>query len=308
MFMIIALGFVIGACLGSLSLCLATRALKHKSFWGRSYCLDCKQNLHWYDLFPVLSYIFLRGKCRYCSKPLSREYILVELIMGGLVAYLFFQQFTPNVIQALASVHDLASWPNTFLPAFLLSLVFKLFVLSILAAVFITDIKAGLIPDELTLPAALITVIYQVLIIVINIGLMTWGLAQSVLGKYLLPPHTNYIWVHSWVFMQPFLWTLLTTLIITLFFGGLIFITRGRGMGGGDLKLGVFLGLALGFPNAILALLLAFFLGSLVGTGLILIRKKHFGQTIPFGPFLALGSLCALFWGEKIIAWYISIN
>ena len=72
-------------------------------------------------------------------------------------------------------------------------------------------------------------------------------------------------------------------------------------MGGGDFKYGIFLGLAFGFPNSIVVLMLAFLLGSLVGIFLIVVNKKKFGQTIPFGPFLSLGWLIVLFWGDKIV-------
>ena len=97
-------------------------------------------------------------------------------------------------------------------------------------------------------------------------------------------------------------------LLIGGFFMALIIITKGKGMGGGDVKLGAFMGLGLGFPNAPIATMLAFLLGAVVAIVLMVTGKKRFGQSIPFGPFLVLGSLMALFWGSHISNWYLHLS
>jgi len=79
-------------------------------------------------------------------------------------------------------------------------------------------------------------------------------------------------------------------------------------MGGGDLKLGVFLGLVFGFPYSLMVLMLSFLLGALFGIALILIGKKKFGQTMPFGPFLSLAGVITIFWGAEILSWYLSFG
>jgi len=68
----------------------------------------------------------------------------------------------------------------------------------------------------------------------------------------------------------------------------------------GDVKLAVLMGLVLGWPGIIISLYLAFLTGAVVGVILILLKKKRFGEHIPFGPFLVTGTFIALFWGEKI--------
>lgn len=234
--MFISFGFIIGAILGSLSYALALRSLGKESFWGRSYCPHCKKTLQWYDLFPIVSFLLYRGKCRYCHKSISKEYLLVEITMGILIAFLFWQQFN----------------------------IFNLFFVTALTILFITDLKKMLIPDRIILPAIII------------------ALAA-----------------------KPFAGNILTALGIAGFFYALILITKGKGMGGGDVKLGGFIGLGLGFPNGIVAIFLAFLLGAAFSIVALILRKKRLGQHIPFGPFLVLGSLIALFWGEKIIHWYL---
>lgn len=79
-----------------------------------------------------------------------------------------------------------------------------------------------------------------------------------------------------------------------------------QGMGFGDVKFVTALGAFLGFPNIILAIFIASLLGSLVGVGMLLLRRSHLKQQIPFGPFLASGALVALFWGERIFELYWS--
>lgn len=244
----VILGFALGTILGSFVKVLADRSLGKKSFWGRSYCPKCQHKLAWYDLFPIFSYIFLQGKCRYCHKKIGKEYLLVELVMGILIAFLFWYSLS------------------------LLELISKTFFIVILAVLFLTDIKEMFIPDRVILPSIIIGIV---------LNLIT---------------------------AQPFFFSLLTGLLIGAFFYGLIIITRGKGMGGGDVKLGAFIGIMLGFPQAIAAIILSFLTGAIFSIVLILTGKKHFGQTIPFGPFLVLGSLIMLYWGNQIIDWYLHLG
>lgn len=90
----------------------------------RSHCPHCKEVLKWYDLIPFLSYVILRGKCRYCSKGISAQYPIVEIS----VALLFL------ILYAIFGM----SW----------SLAFYAIIFSILTVVFVYDFKTELIPDE----------------------------------------------------------------------------------------------------------------------------------------------------------------
>ena len=77
-------------------------------------------------------------------------------------------------------------------------------------------------------------------------------------------------------------------------------------MGIGDIKLAFLMGLILGFPNILVALFLAFFLGAIIGLGLIFSGRKTLKSEIPFGPFLITGTFIGLFCGGQIINWYLS--
>ncbi|MBI2593430.1 prepilin peptidase [Candidatus Daviesbacteria bacterium] len=291
-------GLIIGICLGSLTKALADRSLTKRTFWGRSYCEKCKKHLAWYDLFPVLSYIFLKGKCRYCKSKLSFEYPLSEVLMGLMVAGIFYKYVPLNFLEL--GWHD-----QTLIVS---SVLFYCLILVVLAAVFITDFKTGYIPDRITYPSIWISFVYLLGISMFKVYLIYEALKDSPVGKYLLPPHSNYFYTHAIDLSAPLFSGALMALVLGVFFYLLILITRGKGMGGGDLKLGVFLGLVFGFPYALVVLMLSFLLGSVFGVGLILAGKKKFGQTIPFGPFLSLAGIISIFWGSQILGWYLSLT
>lgn len=297
-------GFVLGAVLGSFSLALADRSLSDKSYLGRSICTYCKKPLNWYDLFPILSYLALGGKCRYCHKKIGIEYLLVEVVMGILIAFVFWQslgslQLTVYSLQAVTDYKFLIT---------IFDLIFKVFFITVLAILFITDIKDMFIPDRIVLPSIVIAFVFLIGITVYKIGYLYYFLSQTPIGQKLLPPYSDYFYRHAIMAAEPLYMGVLMGLLIGGFFWGLIIITRGKGMGGGDVKLGALMGLGLGFPGALLSLMLAFLSGAIFSVGLILMGKKRFGQTIPFGPFLVLGSLVTLFWGNQIMDWYLNLG
>ena len=303
-------GFILGSVLGSFIKVLADRSLSNRSFWGRSYCPNCKKNLRWYDLFPIFSYISTLGKCRYCKKKIGIEYPLVEIVMGILVGYLFFL-YSANfnfLITEFSSnfkfqIVNLVKSTN-----FLLGLVLRVFFICILAVVFITDIKKMFIPDRVIIPAIKIGFLYLLAVTLFDIGYLYYILSQTPVGQNLLPPNSPYFYRHAVMIVEPFLYSILSGIVIGGFFLSLIIITRGKGMGGGDVKLGAFMGLMLGFPQSLVALMIAFISGAIFSIILIIFGKKRFGQVIPFGPFLVLGSLIALFFGNQILNWYLYLS
>jgi leader peptidase (prepilin peptidase)/N-methyltransferase len=82
-------------------------------------------------------------------------------------------------------------------------------------------------------------------------------------------------------------------------------LTGREGMGGGDIKLLAMIGAFLGWQAVPVTLMIASLTGTVVGVGLMVVQRRDSRTAIPFGPFLALGATCALFWGDALIAWYI---
>lgn len=244
--------FSIGLFFGSFFLVVIDRLPKEKNpLIGRSVCDHCGHVLSWYDLFPVLSFFSLGGKCRYCRKKVSIYYPLVEIITGILFVL----------------THVLVVSGSRYL-AVNIELLFALFTISTFIIIFFTDLKYGLIPFIIVIPASIVTVFYLLLT---NPSLLLPA-AFSAVGA-------------------------------GVFFLIIFLITRGRGMGFGDVILSSYLGFLLGYPGIIIALYIAFLTGAFGSLILILIgRKKLKGSTIPFGPFLILGAYIAFFWGEQITA------
>jgi prepilin signal peptidase PulO-like enzyme (type II secretory pathway) len=294
----IIFGLVFGLVIGSFIDCIANRSFTKQSFLGRSFCDHCKKTLPWYTLIPVISFLFLRGKCHSCKERISPESTLVEIIIGLLTAFILFT-YLPLGFSSL-------QWEAQLI--IVLDILFKLFAIYIFSIVFITDIKSGLIPDRITYPAIIIAAVYLITSTAFKTGVFYLSLKNSQLGQYLLPPHSDYFYRHVMSLIETVGWTFASGIGVGLFFLILILVTKGRGMGGGDMKLGIFIGLILGFPNSVAAIMLAFLLGSVFGIVLILSRVKKFGQTIPFGPFLSLASVVTILWGDQIINWYLNFR
>lgn len=91
------------------------------------------------------------------------------------------------------------------------------------------------------------------------------------------------------------------------FFLVLYLVSRGKWIGFGDVKFGIFMGLFLGFPLILVAFFFSYFIGAIVGSVLLLRHVKALQSEIPFGPFLVLGTFIAYFYGSTIIRWYLNI-
>ncbi|MBI1971500.1 MAG: prepilin peptidase [Candidatus Wildermuthbacteria bacterium] len=130
--------FVFGLAVGSFLNSVIWRLEKGESFfYGRSYCPHCRHTLSWRDLIPVLSFVLLRGRCRYCSKPISLQYPLVELATGILFVLVF-----------------------RYLNFDIANVIYLLTIVSILITIFVYDLKHFIIPDQLVYPAIAVSGIW----------------------------------------------------------------------------------------------------------------------------------------------------
>lgn len=248
--------FIFGLCIGSFLNVVIYRTETDKSFLkGRSFCPNCNHTLNWQDLFPLFSFLFLGGKCRYCKAKISWQYPAVELITG--IIFLLISLQTTN--------YKLLT---------IINLLFLLYITSVLIVIFVYDLKHYLIPDNVLLPAIIISIIYRIFEVGFSMGLI------------------NYFYA---------------VLAGTGFFFMLWLLSGGRWMGFGDVKLAILLGLLLGMPNILVGLFLAFFSGAIIGVGLLSFKKKNIKSEVPFGPFLIFGTFMALFYGQKIVNWYFNL-
>jgi len=110
--------------------------------------------------------------------------------------------------------------------------------------------------------------------------------------------------------------TFSNSLIGMLLGGGSLFIVatfyqwlfKREGMGGGDVKLLAMIGAFLGWKAVLLTILLSSLIGSVTGILMMVVKGKDFKYAIPFGPFLSLGAVISLFYGEEIVRWYLALN
>lgn len=140
--------FIFGLIIGSFLNVVIYRYNTGKSINGRSGCMTCGKQLYFWELLPVFSYIFLRGKCAECKTKISMQYPLVELATGTSFVFLalHFNNLFLNNISYFA-------------------LMFSMFaiIFSILIVIFVYDLRHKIIPDGLVFAFAILTLIYQLL-------------------------------------------------------------------------------------------------------------------------------------------------
>ncbi|MEK7611712.1 MAG: prepilin peptidase [Patescibacteria group bacterium] len=290
--MVYLLLFLLGLCVGSFLNVVIDRLSREESLGGRSYCENCQKSLAWFELLPVLSWFWLRGKCRRCKSNISFYYPLVELLTGLLFSVGIFLSFPRGFSLSFPSV---------------ITVLYLLVIISVLTAVFFTDLKYGVIPDQLILIGVFSTVAYRLLLIIERIGGTYLKLKNDVngLGPYLL--RTDYLALHLRSELVDLLVFFLSGLILAFIFWLIVKLTREKGMGTGDVTLGFLIGLISGFPGVVVSVFLGFLFGSIVSILLIILRRKRFGQTVPLGPFLIIALLITLFFGDSLIKWYINL-
>lgn len=257
------LGLIMGSFIGAMTWRMYT-----KRDWvrGRSECEHCHHQLAAPDLVPVLSYVCLHGRCRYCRKPIGRTAIILELITGltFLLAALLYPsmlagQWVPPLI-GLAGLDAVAA----------LGLGLLLVVMVLLIALASYDARWHLLPNKLVAPLVVVSLAYSAVT-----GL--W-IGQLGAGEWLLN-------------------ICLGMLPITGVYGVLYLISHGRWIGLGDVKLGVAIGLLIPWWGGIIVLFLSNLLGSLVALPSLVRHRLHGDSQIPFGPYLIIATYLMLIFG-----------
>lgn len=250
---------MIGATIGSFLSATVGRLYHRKSFtWTRSVCDSCRQVLRWFELIPIVSFLLQGGRCRRCKARIPWGDYAFEVVMALVFVLIYIVlNYQGNTC-------------TTLIFSGCISVVWYWFLASILAFIFVYDLKYYLILDVVTLPAIGIIFLIQTLT---DIGpsWMSMGYGALIAGGF---------------FLLQFI------------------ISKGRWIGGGDIRLGVLMGMILGWQSTLVALMLAYMSGALVGVGLLVLKKKSMQSEVPFGTFLTIGTLLALLWGEQLFVWY----
>jgi leader peptidase (prepilin peptidase) / N-methyltransferase len=237
--------FILGTAIGSFLNVVIDRLPREESLNGRSHCDYCKHTLSPLDLFPLFSYLFLGGRCRYCKRSLSVQYPLIEALTGILFVTVYLVKYRYIGVELLA----------------------YLGIVAVLIAIFITDLKEQVIPDELQ-----IAFIVTALSLKILQGASVLNVAGSVFSGA--------------VVMVPILL--------------LYYFTKGRGMGFGDVKLAFAIGFFTGWLQGLLVLYIGFVLGAVSGIIMIALHWKKMKSKIAFGPYLIMGVAIMMFASDTI--------
>jgi len=266
--------FVVGLTIGSfLNVCIHRLPKGESIVHPRSRCPHCGRMIAAYDNVPVLSYLWLRGRCRHCRRRISPFYPLIELLTG-LTFLLVYHRWgiSPPAVKAV------------LLASALIVLTF-------------TDLRERLLPDRITFPGIAAGFLFA-LWLPLEDG--TAALLLRLLGG------TN---------LSAVLLSVADALLGALLGAGLLFalgeiwyrLRRVEAMGLGDVKMMGMVGLFLGIKLTVLTLLLGSLLGSLLGGLFLLLAGKDTRYELPFGTFLGVAALIALFWGPQLVTSYLSL-
>lgn len=281
-------GLLIGSFINVLSLRYkeGERILVTRAITGRSHCMTCRKTLRWYELVPLFSFLAQAGKCRGCKTRLSWQYPAIELASGLLTAFL-----TTSLYQYYSSAQLLSGNTHLLLWVYIATGLWLIvgYTCLTLAAI---DLRLQIIPDQ-----------SNVLIGIVGIILCAFYATGLVAYQPFTGPYATMLGLPN----SPIISSLLGAGFGLVFFGGIVFLTRGRGMGLGDVKLAIPMGILLGWPDALIAFASAFIIGTVVSLAMLLKRKATMKAMIPFGPFLVIGLFVAVFFGEKILQWYFGL-
>ena len=257
---------------------------------GRSHCMSCRKTLRWFELIPLFSFLIQFGRCRSCKARLSFQYPLLELITG-LIFVLVPYVLTP--ISGEIPYFQIGLWLLVFISLLILTVV---------------DLRLYIIPDGLNIFIGILALAnLAFLYMQSDFGSLSGELYHTLSGLTRTGFEGSFLGGHAMLFFvtdSPLINSAMGAAFGLAFFGGIYVLTRGRGMGFGDVKLALPAGFLLGLPDMILATMLAFIIGALFGLGLMALKRKTMKQMIPFGPFIELGVTLVFFFGYDIVNAY----
>jgi leader peptidase (prepilin peptidase)/N-methyltransferase len=266
------LAFLFGLLIGSfLNVCIYRLPRDLSVVHPRSFCPGCEKQIAWYDNVPVLSFLLLGGRCRYCRQTIPLRYPLVELVTGLLFG---------------ASVYLLGPTPEAL----------KLCVFgAIMVALVGSDVEERILPDEFTLGGTAIGFVFA------------WFVPLNANLPLLLVPWTRDARVLS--LAEAALGALLSAGSILLVAKLYEAMRHREGLGFGDVKMIAMIGAFLGLQGALLTLIIGSLIGAVGGLTFILLTGKNASTyQLPFGAFLGAAGMTVAAFGNSLIDWYLRLG
>ncbi len=264
--------FILGLIVGSFVNVIGLRYNSGLSFVsGRSKCFNCNTSLKWYDMVPVLSFVFLRGKCRTCKSEISIQYPFVEIFTGLVFVLIALRQIS---LWPMYSVLDYGLYLS------ILYAIYYVIVFGILIVTAIYDLNHKIIPNKL---------VYTFILL-------------SALRFFV------FAYCKHWVLGAVDILDLLTPVLLFIPFASMWYFSSGRWMGFGDAKLVFGIGMFTGFVSGVGAVVLAFWIGAIWAIFALVYErlskntnslKMH--SEVPFAPFLILAMIVVFFSGIDVL-------
>jgi leader peptidase (prepilin peptidase) / N-methyltransferase len=270
MIVTLILFFFLGVAVGSFLNVVADRLPAGKSLISPpSHCPSCKTKIARKDLIPVVSYLWLKGQCRYCKARIPLRSFIVEVITGLLFAFLYWH----------------------------FGLNYELFLLlaytAFFVVLFITDMELQILPNKIVYPG----IVFAILIA--SIGTL-FGFEPSFMSNLSI---ISKMWIVNAAIggVVGFIILLIIAVISELIF-------HRSGMGAGDIKLAGLMGLVTGFPLVLVAIYFAAILGGIIAVALLLFKIKSRKDYIAYGTILVIATLSSLIWGNSFLSWYLLLG
>jgi leader peptidase (prepilin peptidase) / N-methyltransferase len=300
--------FILGLLFGSfLNVCIS-RLPKHESIvTPRSRCPICLKPINWYDNIPVVSWIFLRGRCRNCEAQISWCYPAVELAIGIWFVIVVIRSF----LQSLVGMYVQLT-PESY--AYLIISGIGIAILGfLLIGLIVMDWQTHLLPDAFTLTGIAIG-LFLVCIQAIFLGPhegevvlnTTRQLRLSSPGSFQAKGNVFLTGPEALIYgrLLAVVGSALLLLIIRWTYWA---IRKREGLGLGDVKLLAMIAAFLGFGPAIVALFIGVLTATAYGLLLLVRGRAHALTRLPLGSFISAGGLVAALFGERIITTYTSM-
>jgi len=268
----IAVFTIIGLAVGSfLNVCISRLPNSQSILFPPSRCTSCHHRLAIKDLVPVFSYLWLRGRCRYCQARLPKGMLWVEIGTGALFVFLYWH-YGLTAELAVAAIYCC------------------LFI--ILMAI---DFEHGIIPNKIVYPSIVVALVISIFLSPSRVALVT---------RISSPPSELALLLSG----LPQLGIVQSAIGggIGLFLFLLIIVVSRGGIGWGDVKMAALIGIVTGYL-VFVALLLAVIIGGLAAVILLSLKIKKRKEQIPFGPFLSLATIATLLFGSNILNWYLQL-
>lgn len=244
-------------------------------------------NIFWLRTPDGLAFTSGRRKCVTCARPMHMKdhfplvsYIVLQAKCRAcksiipwqypaleIAMMVLFMGFAYQIVTQNAGIPFFAHGDADAVGLFLRNGILAMLLLPI----FIFDYRASIIPDRLSIPAMIVALSLNAVLGVDPLAMLFGGF------------------------------------LLGAFFAIQYLASRGTWVGGGDIRLAMVMGFLLGSELGVFALLVAYALGALIGTYLILVRRRSLRSHVPFGTFMVLGTFISLFFGNAVIEWYLAL-